>query len=102
MAKQTMDAIRQAELNAEQTLRSAQIQANESIAQASEQAEQLIAEAHARAQRKLDETRTLAEQDSRAQALAAQDEVTSEIEALRQQGRKNQSKAVQSVIAEMS
>ena len=102
MAKQTMDAIRQAELDAEQTIRAAQIQANASIAEAGEKAEALIADARRRAQEKLAETRALAEQDSKAFALSAQDEVTREIESLRQQGRKNQAKAIQAVIDEMS
>ena len=34
MAKQTMDAIREAELNAERTLRAAQVSANESVVNA--------------------------------------------------------------------
>ena len=41
-------------------------------------------------------------QDSKASALAAQDDVTREIDALRQQGRKNQAKAIQAVIDEMN
>lgn len=102
MAKQTMDAIRQAELNAEQTVRSAQVQANESISQAQIQAEAIIADARRRASELLAETRSQAEQDSKTSALAAQESVTREIEALRQQGRKNQSKAVQAVIDEIS
>ena len=101
MAKQTMDAIRQAELDAEQTIRTAQIQANASISDAQSKADALIADARRRAADKLAETRSLAEQDSKASALAAQDEVTREIDALRQQGRKNQAKAVQAVIDAM-
>ena len=102
MAKQTMDAIRQAELNAEQTIRSAQVQANESISQAQENAAALIADAHRRAAEKLAETRTQAEQDSKASSLAAQDAVTREIDALCEQGRCNKAQAIQAVIDEMS
>ena len=102
MAKQTMDAIRKAELDAEQALRTAQIQANESVADAQAKAEHMIADANRRAAEKLAETRTQAEQESQASALAAADDVTREIETLRAQGRRNQAKAIESVIAEMS
>ena len=102
MAKQTMDAIRQAELNAEQTIRTAQIQANASISDAQSKAEALIADARRRAAAMLADTRAQAEQDSSASALATQDDVTREIDALRQQGRKNQAKAIQAVIDEMN
>ncbi len=102
MAKQTMDAIRQAELNAEHTLREAQVSANEAVADAQAKAEQMIAEANQRAADKLAETRAQAMQDSQASALAASDNVTREIEALKAQGRRNEAKAIESVIAEMS
>ncbi len=102
MAKQTMDAIRQAELDAEQTIRTAQIQANASISDAQSRAEAMIADARRRAADKLAETRSRAEEDSKASALAAQDGVTREIDALRAQGRKNQAKAIQAVIDEMN
>ena len=102
MAKQTMAAIRKAELEAEQALRSAQVQANESVADAQAKAGQMIADANRRAAEKLAETRTQAEQESRASALAAADDVSREIEALRAQGRRNEAKAIESVIAEMS
>ena len=101
MAKQTMDAIRQAELDAEQTLRSAQVQANDSIRQAQADAEAMIADARRRASETLAETRAQAEQDSHASALAAQESVTREIEALRQQGGKNRDRAIQAVIDEI-
>ena len=102
MAKQTMDAIRQAELNAEHTLREAQVSANETVAGAQAKAEQMIAEANQRAADKLAETRAQAMQDSQASALAASDDVTREIEALKAHGRRNEAKAIESVIAEMS
>lgn len=102
MAKQTMDAIRQAELDAEYTLRAAQLSANESIAAAQAKAEQMLADARTRAAQKLAETRAQAEQDSEASARAASGEVTREIDALRAQGRKNERKAIEAVIAEMS
>ena len=102
MAKQTMDAIREAELNAEHTLRAAQVSANESVVNAQAQAEQMIAEAQRRAADKLAETRTQAQQESEASALAAADEVTREIEALKARCRKNEADAIESVIAEMS
>ena len=101
MAKQTMDAIRQAELDAEQTLRTAQVSANESVAAAQAQAEQMIAEAHARAAQKLAETRAQARSESEASALAASDDVTREIEALKAHCRKNEVGAIEAVIAEM-
>ena len=101
MAKQTMDAIRQAELDAEQTLRSAQVQANELILRGQASAEELISEAKRRASVTLAETRAKAEQDSHASALAAQEAVTREIEALRQQGGENRDRAVQAVIDEI-
>ena len=50
MAKQTMDAIREAELNAEHSLRAAQVSANESVVDSQARAEQMIAEAQRRAQ----------------------------------------------------
>ena len=102
MAKQTMDAIRQAELDAEQTIRSAQVQANESIRQAQAEAETVIGDAHRRTADLLAETRAQAEQESKASALAAQDEVTREIEALREQGGRNRAKAIQAVIDEIN
>ena len=102
MAKQTMAAIRKAELDAEQALRTAQVQANESVADTQARAEQMIADANRRAAEKLAETRSQAEQESKTSALAAADDVTREIEALRAQGRRNEAKAIESVIAEMS
>ena len=102
MAKQTMDAIRQAELNAEHTLRSAQVSANESVANAQAQAEQMVTEAQNRAAQKLAETRAQARSESEASALAASDEVTREIEALKARCRKNEAGAIDAVIAEMS
>lgn len=102
MAKQTMDAIRKAELDAEQTLRSAQLSANESVANAQAQAEQMIAQARQRAADALSETRAQAQSESAASALAASDDVTREIEALRAKGRKNEERAIEAVIAEMS
>ena len=102
MAKQTMDAIREAELNAEHTLRAAQVSANESVVNAQARAEQMIAEAQRRAADKLAETRTQAQQESEASALAASEDVTREIEALKARCRRNEAGAIDAVIAEMT
>jgi hypothetical protein len=102
MAKQTMDAIREAELNAERTLRAAQVSANESVANAQARAEQMIAEAQRRAADKLAETKAQAQNDSEASARAAFDDVTREIEALTSRCRKNEADAIEAVIAEMT
>ena len=102
MAKQTMDAIRDAELNAEHILREAQVSAHESVVNAQAEAEQLIAAAQKRAADRLAETRAQAQQDSEASARAASDDVTREIEELRARCRRNEADAIKAVIAEMT
>ena len=102
MAKKTMEAIHQAELNAEQTIKSARTQADAKRAEANAQAEALIAEARENAVQKLSAARTAAEADAKAAASASYDSVTSEIDTLRRQCAKNEAKAIGAVIAAMS
>ncbi len=102
MAKQTMEAIRQAELAAEQSIRDAQSKANADIAKANTQAEEMIAAAKERAGKKLADTRTAALHEAEQISLASAESVTREIEALERQGQKNRAKAISAVIAEMN
>ena len=102
MAKQTMEAIRQAELNAEQLIKSARAQADAKRSEATAQAELMIAEARQNAAKKLSAARSSAEDDSRKAASASYENVTNEIDALRRQCAKNEAKAIQAVIAAMS
>ncbi len=102
MAKKTMEAIRQAELDAEQRVKAAQAQANAKIADANAQAEKMIADARLASAKKLADTRSATLQDNEQTARAAADDVTREIETLRRKGQKNEQKAISSVIAEMN
>ena len=102
MAKKTMDAIRQAELNAEQIIKAVRAQADAKRSEAEAQAEAMLAEARENAAKKLSAARTSAEEDAKAAANASHDSVTSEIDTLRRQCAKNEAKAIQSVIAAMS
>lgn len=102
MAKKTMEAIRQAELNAEQTVKSARAQADAKRTEANALAEAMIAEARENAAKKLSAARTAAEADAKAAASASYDSVTGEIDTLRRQCAKNEAKAIGAVIAAMS
>lgn len=101
MAKKTMEAIRQAELDAEQLVKKAYQQADAKINEANAQAEQLQAQARDDAAKKLADTRAKADADAKAAGLAADENVTGEIEALRRQAQKNESKAIAAVMSAM-
>jgi len=101
MAKQTMEAIRRAEMNAEQLVKAARQGADAKIASAKEQAEAMISEAREAAAGKLAKARTTALADSRQAAVKAEENATGEIEALRRSSQKNEAKAIASVIAAM-
>ena len=102
MAKQTMEAIRQAELAAEQSVRDAQSSAHAAIAEANAKAEEMIAAAKVRAEKKLADTRAAALHEAEQISLASAESVTREIETLERQGQKNRAKSISAVIAEMS
>lgn len=102
MAKKTMEAIRQAELDAEQLVKKAHQQADARISEANLQAEEMQANARQDAAKKLADTRAKADADAAEASLAADNRVTAEIDALRRQGQKNESKAIAAVIRAMS
>ncbi len=102
MAKQTMEAIRQAELAAEQSIRDAQSAAHAAIAEANAQAEEMIAAAKERAEKKRMDARAAALHEAEQISLASAESVTKEIETLQHQGQKNVAKAISAVIAEMN
>ena len=102
MAKKTMDAIRQAELNAEQIIKTARAQTDAKRSEAEAQAEAMFAQARENAAKKLSAARISAEEDAKAAANASYDSVTSEIDTLRRQCAKNEAKAIEAVIAAMS
>ncbi len=101
MAKQTMEAIRQAEMNAEQLVKAARQGADAKIAKAKAQAEAMVSEAHEAAARKLANARATALTDSKQASVKAEETATGEIEALRRKSQKNEAKAIASVIAAM-
>lgn len=102
MAKKTMEAIRQAELDAEQLVKTARMQAEAKLTEANAQAEELKQQAKQDAAGKLAGARAKAQADAREADAQAADSVTAEIEALRRQSAKNESKAIAAVVRAMS